>query len=365
MRIVENFETKKVCIDNIFLDPNNPRFLDLYNEPPVSYDLSIIQKRQDIILGRMIEGNFDIEELIKSISTSGFLPIDRIVVMKIDSGIDKYVIIEGNRRAAAIKTILKESEFYEPSLVDNLKEIEVIILNSDAKNPELLDIGKQVVQGVRNVTGIKSWGPYQQAQFIDNMIKAGEDAGTIGKMIGMPATKINKLWKTFNVLNQMRNDEVYAELWDARLFAYFDQIIGRPLLRDDWLGWDREKGIFTKRDNLEFFYTWIVGGKDEEGNPIPKKISDHRHVAYLEKAVSNPEALNELKRKDKTIEDIIPMISEQKTSNWWEDVHRGLKAVSDIGIDEVEKFSEENIQLLKDTIIKIQQRLTQYGKLKK
>ena len=48
---------------------------------------------------------FDVKTLYDSIVEVGFLPIDRMIVKKIEKT-DNYVVLEGNRRLTAIKWIL-------------------------------------------------------------------------------------------------------------------------------------------------------------------------------------------------------------------------------------------------------------------
>jgi len=354
------FEPKKVDISNIYLDPNNPRFLDLYKDAEYALDLKKIEKVQNKILDRMENGEFEIAELKKSIIQCGFLPIDRIVVIQIPKSNDKYVVIEGNRRIAAIMSILSEPEFHDDIFLENLKTIEVLVLKSP--DEQTITFGKQIVQGIRNVSGIKNWRPYQQAQLINNLIVAGQNAGSIAKMIGMSTSKINRLYKTFKVLNQMREDEEYSESWHARLFAYFDQIMGRHIVRE-WLGWDANELRFKDSGNLKLFYSWIVERKDDDDNIIHPKISDHRLIKYLEKAVSDPDVIAILKQEGKKIEDIIPLV-EKSTVNLHEDLKRALKSLEDVSIDRIEDFNTEDIRLLNDLVEIIKKRLTQHGKLK-
>ena len=89
---MSKFKEKVVGLDDIFFDPNNPRF---FNKERLTPDSRIIEEGiQRSCLQKMQE--FDIRELKDSIARVGFLPIDRIVVRAIPNADDKYVVVEGN-----------------------------------------------------------------------------------------------------------------------------------------------------------------------------------------------------------------------------------------------------------------------------
>src|ERR1700756_4210372 len=97
-----------VSVDNLLLDPNNPRFADIsedsLNVPEIRYIDMIVQ---DEAYKKMLHPKFDVITLAKSIETVGFIPVDNIVVKRLGDT-DKYVIVEGNRRTTAIKYLIKE-----------------------------------------------------------------------------------------------------------------------------------------------------------------------------------------------------------------------------------------------------------------
>jgi len=99
-----------INLEQLLLDPNNPRFGEL-GEPfdPVPEGRFAEAPVQREAYDRMKSGNFEVAELRDTIKTLGFLPMDRIVVsFWRDSAVDdrKYVVIEGNRRIAALKWLV-------------------------------------------------------------------------------------------------------------------------------------------------------------------------------------------------------------------------------------------------------------------
>ena len=82
---------KQVKADDLHFDLKNPRLVEFQG-----------LKSEDEILN-VLWKNMDIGELVMSILASGFFESEALYVVKED---DKYIVIEGNRRLAAIKAIL-------------------------------------------------------------------------------------------------------------------------------------------------------------------------------------------------------------------------------------------------------------------
>ena len=114
----------KVPIDSLFLDPNNPRFISDLSER-VTYKDSQIVRQQPDTLKKFVrsagpnnpdEDVTNIRSLYESMVRMGYVAVDRIVVRSIAGFPDKYLVLEGNRRIAAVKTILTDYEAALPPL---------------------------------------------------------------------------------------------------------------------------------------------------------------------------------------------------------------------------------------------------------
>src|SRR6516225_710476 len=104
----------QVPIEALLLDPNNPRFICNLTQPAKVAD-SDIESQQEATLKRFdrnpdpTDPDFDvtnIKDLYDSMLRIGFVAIDRIVVRSIKGRSDKFLVLEGNRRIAAVKSIL-------------------------------------------------------------------------------------------------------------------------------------------------------------------------------------------------------------------------------------------------------------------
>ena len=107
-----------IPIDDLLLDPTNPRFVkDLHASPKVP-DEKLEDKQESTLRlfkkGRP-EGDEDadvtnISDLYKSMTTIGFVSIDRVVVRPVCGSGGKYLVIEGNRRISTVKLILRDHQ---------------------------------------------------------------------------------------------------------------------------------------------------------------------------------------------------------------------------------------------------------------
>ena len=118
----DELESRPLSLDKLFLDPNNPRFSSERDKPTPEMkipDLKIQEKTQ-----KRIE-EFGVKEVRDSILRNGFLPMDRIVVRPINGHGEKYVVVEGNRRLAALKSLhrlIEDEEINEEGIDEKYLE---------------------------------------------------------------------------------------------------------------------------------------------------------------------------------------------------------------------------------------------------
>src|SRR5690349_20529822 len=95
-------------VDRLLVDPNNYRFIDKseYKYVPLEQvpDELIQERTLSFLRGK---SNDNISDLIASFKTNGFLDIDQIQVKQVG---DKYLVLEGNRRIAALKYLFELSK---------------------------------------------------------------------------------------------------------------------------------------------------------------------------------------------------------------------------------------------------------------
>jgi hypothetical protein len=298
-----NLTKVTVGIENVLLDPNNPRFADVSDDAlNINKSRYAEQLIQDAAYEKMSNPKFDILTLSNSIASVGFVQVDNIVCAKIGEG--QYYVIEGNRRITAIKYLLKQHAIGQNTMteeqVEKLRTIDILVVDETENANELVGM---IIQGIRNVSGIKDWGPFQKAQFIHEMREKGKQPGEISRTIGMPMKEINRYYKTYSVMLQFKTDAEYAGKWNPSYFSHFDELLKKPALRE-YFGFNDDTFRFDNISNIKRFYEWIV--PDEDNNVT---FSDVHNIRKLSEFIDDKTALSYL--DDKNIEKAINYINQK------------------------------------------------------
>jgi len=255
---LQKMKPVRVKLEQLYLDPNNPR-LEIFGKEKITDARTVESRIQENCLNQ-ISGE-DIKDLIESIKTCGFWTVDRVVLRPL--GDNKYVVVEGNRRVAALKILEDQHEKGEISLPDNIRkgilEFEAIVY--EGTDPDIA----WVVQGFRHTPGIKGWDDYPKAKFIANFEKeSGKSPTEIASMFGMkPRAEVSQLIRSYYGFEQAKEDADYGEDLNPEKFGMFYNVVFRKPQIRDWLGWDDGQKRFTEEDNLSDFVSWIVS--DEKG----------------------------------------------------------------------------------------------------
>lgn len=156
----------RVPTGKLLLDPNNPRLVTSDEDRHEEED-SMDSVLQDMTAARLRgagEGDtYRIMELERSIRQNGWLPVDSIFVRK-HADKKHYVVLEGNRRVAAIRNILSD-EVADAALRASLKAVEVMEIVDDLP-PEEIRRKISYLLGVRHHGSLKRWTPFAQAHNI-------------------------------------------------------------------------------------------------------------------------------------------------------------------------------------------------------
>jgi hypothetical protein len=178
-----NWPRKKITISDLFLDPENIR-LD-----------TNAQSSQEALINDMFS-NENAMQLLESIATNGYFPDETPVVIEENN---KYVVIEGNRRVAALKVLnrpeivpLKETNIREilKTSSPTIKAIEVLI--APDRDAVRLFLASKHTQNTR-----RRWRPLRQAYFY----KAELDRGKTVKDLraDYPTVDIAKFLRLINI----------------------------------------------------------------------------------------------------------------------------------------------------------------------
>ncbi len=284
--MLNNLKSENIPVGNLYLDPNNPRFADNRSKSkPVRDEHTHEDQVQSRALSELSD-KYDTNQLKESIKNIGFVPVDRLVVVPLPQP-GKYMVVEGNRRLAAVKSLLKDIENRETEVTSevagSLETLPVLVIQDDDKTKR--EHIAKTLQGVRHVASIKSWGPYQQAQLIVQMIGDGQTPTEIKETIGLSVRAINELRRSFKALQQMENDDEYGEKAKPSLFSHFVEGMRVKPLRE-WLEWNENEQSFANIERRRQFYSWCVPD-NQDGEEIEVKITDAKDLRQIAKLMDD------------------------------------------------------------------------------
>ena len=293
---------KRVSLRNLFLDPNNFRIIHEADQKQVPdtdvKNRDVMQRTMRLLCG---DKNQNIQDLIDSFKANGYLRVDQILVRELDDG--GYLVVEGNRRTAALKFLYQEYE---------AKGIDLGKLNSDIFSlvPVVLytdgdEVHHLTLMALKHISGNKKWGEWNQAQLLEALYKNhGLDEQEICRRIGISKVELRRSLRALSMVAEYKNSD-YGDQFNESMFPIFRQAVRSAALKD-WLAWDDNERKINNSINRDFFFSLLsrepmeeqeddgsVGYGDkyyeasitrrDDADILAKVISDDRALDYLKK----------------------------------------------------------------------------------
>lgn len=338
--------TADIPLDDLLLDPNNYRIQELSGFELVKEERFHVEQVQKTTLARLQKES--LKELRASIIANGFLPIERIVVTPYPHQEGKYLVIEGNRRVAALKSIAEQREGgveIPAGVQETLKAVPCVVADDSSDFPHF----KQTLMGIRHVGGIRPWGGYQRAKLIADLRDDHNlDGQTVAERLGLNVQEVNRRYRAYKALQQMQGNDEFGEYATPALYPLFHEAIAIPGVRD-WLGWDGSANKFTSASNVDVFYGLITPYSDEETSTSrPAKLSTYSDVRELKNVMGNSEALTMLLNPDRSLMDALTIARKDELSRKWRsEVSEARTALEKISALEVKRFDTGDIDAIK------------------
>jgi hypothetical protein len=330
-------------LSQLLLDPNNPRFSELGEDPsPVPESRFAEPRVQSVAYEKMKRPSFDVAELRDTIKTLGFLPVDRLVVRRWKPSEDKYVVVEGNRRVTALRWLHDLHDEGKLALSAeqeaNYSTLGCLLLDDTA-----LPAAHLIIPGLRHVSGIKEWGPYQKAKAVHSLRTMGYSSQEVGQTLGLSTRAANQAYRCFKALEQMKGDEELGEYAEPRMYSYFEEVMKRPNLRE-WLAWDDTLERFGEEARIREFYSWIVPLDGGASAKLPEALS----VRELGQIVDDAEALAVLRRPEGSLSKALARFEADHPEEWQPKIHSAISALKLLSTDELRTLDPSSLKLLKD-----------------
>ncbi len=288
--IQDSIEIKKIPVSELFFDYRNPRlveFDEVNSQTPVEKIIKILWEAMDV------------REIVLSIAASGFFKNEFLIVSQ-ESG--RNIVIEGNRRLAAIKVILESGLINAP-----IPEVSEEIKKSLLEVPVMIATRKEAWRylGFKHVNGPAKWGSYAKARYIAQVHNDFNiPIPQIALQIGDTHKTVQRLYRGLMVVEQAEKEKVFARE-DARRshFAFSHMYSGLQYkgisqllnLRDE----NEDTTEFVpknKINELRDLCLWLYGSKKADIEPVVQ--TQNPHLRQLDCVVQNKEALAALKNGD-------------------------------------------------------------------
>ena len=282
-------EITSMKVSDLEFDLKNPRLPE--------FDLTDNAPEAEVI--RVLWEAMDVKELVMSIAASGFFRHEPVIVAQEDG---KNVVIEGNRRLAAVKVLL------DPALATSLKaDVPVIpeasreLLKELPTMPGTREDAWRYL-GFKHVNGTAKWSSYAKSRYIADVHRNFlVELGDIAKQIGDTHKTVQRLFRGLMVVEQAeqfkvfsredrwRNHFSFSHLYTGLDYDGISTFIGLQPETEE----DLEPVPVEKKDELGELFLWMYGSKREKVPPVIE--TQNPHLRQLDAVVGNKEALSALR----------------------------------------------------------------------
>lgn len=264
-----------VSQENLRFDPTNPRFGGSGQAKNQAEIQDLLEK----------EPHFA-RELVDSFLENGFIDYEPLVVRR--DGAD-FVVVEGNRRLAAVRHILANRTEYEKksTRIDDLLQIPVLVFPEAADAQEAKE--QRVYLGVRHLFGFREWPAESKARFLDAHIRTAADLARTLRELNIKRSDIRRYLVPYRLRKEAR------AVWEPYRNQDF-WVLGEGLSRSgikEYIGLDVDDASLTiegynekKLKNLLHF----IYGVSEGGKFVNRRIRETRELSILGRVLQEKRA---------------------------------------------------------------------------
>lgn len=284
-------------LDDLYLDPKNPRLGRHYVNAGLSQE-----RIQDLMR------DWVLDELAVSYLESGFWTHEALLVTREElDGESRLVVVEGNRRLAALKYLhdavkKKDVPSKWKSLVAGVNVPETLF----NQIPYILVDSRQEIEaflGFRHVTGIKQWNAEEKAQYIARLIDKGMTYQQVMRKIGSNTPTVRRNYISYRLLLQMEDSLEDFSAEDAKgrfsVMALSLRTEGvQKYLHIDILADPSEAQRPVPKEHLEAlanFARWLFGSKRHNRDPL---FNDSRRIDDFGLILENSQVVEYLEQEE-------------------------------------------------------------------
>ena len=196
-------------LKQLHFDPQNPRFSRYFGNQ--------VQPETEIV-ERMVK-NENVQELMASIGEQGYFAGEPLLVAKNNTTKEKsFIVVEGNRRLAALKLLIGDFVDKQLPSITHLRETAKILPEHNAPCI-IFENRKDILRylGYRHITGAKRWDSLSKARYIKELsntffaeLPEEEQLKGIAQEIGSRPDYVAKMLTGLTVFENAKQNKFYG-----------------------------------------------------------------------------------------------------------------------------------------------------------
>lgn len=288
-----SIELQYAGLDNFYLDAKNPRL----GRSEANANLS-----QEEVLDLMRDWVLD--ELARSYLESGFWTHEALLVVKEELyGKDQLVVVDGNRRLAALIYLRRAINGNPVSkkwglLVENREVPKALFTEIPYTRIDSRQEAEAFLGFHHHATGVKQWFPAQKSEYIAKLIdEQGMSYENVRRMIGSSISRVRYHYISYRLFLQIKNTLVNFSAENAEFRFIAMSLSIQTLGVQKYLGLDilaepddaRTPIPKNRLNALANFARWLFGTQQH-----PPLFTDSRSAGDFGRLLENPQAVQYL-----------------------------------------------------------------------
>ncbi len=250
-----------------------------------------------------------VDEIVDSIAANGFFREEPIIVVpktpgKMNPETDDFVVVEGNRRLAAVRLLLDKALQEKigardvPSLSEKIRDdLQKLPAGIYEKRPYVW-----AYLGFRHINGPKPWDALGKAKFVARVYEEqGLTLDRIAQQIGDRNVTVKRLYRGFTLLRQAekqggfdRADAIANRFYFSHLYTAADQTEFQKFLGIDPESSLRKDPVPRSRlKQLGELMLWIYGSRENRKEPLVQ--TQYPDINTLRAVISAPAGIAALR----------------------------------------------------------------------
>jgi hypothetical protein len=263
------------------------------------------ESQKDLL--RVLCNEMSVDEVALSIAANGFFPEEQLLVIP-DGGRagkgDRYIVVEGNRRLAAVRLLRDASLREEMGATDlpclspaELKALDRLPVSIYGNREELWEFF-----GFRHINGPKPWDAFSKAKYVADVKEQYHvPLDEIARRIGDRHATVKRLYRGFKILEQAQAEGIFSREDAFKRRFYFSHLYtaaDQPEFQR-FLGITPEDSLRrnpvprAKGRELRDLMSWLYGSRSTDSPPLVR--SQNPDLNTLREVISGPRGLAALR----------------------------------------------------------------------